>query len=312
MSTPQSQTPTSQRSACQNDASWSGFAPGKLILSGEHSVVYGHQAIAMAVHRGLSITLKSIDAPSRFHLDNPLLWNIFQHFIPAHGLEIHVESSLPMGRGMGSSAALSIAFLRALANHNHEIPTFEDLYQKGMEIEGYFHGNPSGVDHTVSALGKTILYQKGTPPKIQPLQIQPISLLILDSGSAGNTGEQVQKVAEHFHLSKIQNALQRMGQCTKDILSSLCGEEQNLEDLGRLFTENHQLLKQIGVSTPKLDHMVNEALDFGALGAKLSGAGGGGIIMALFPKEHSEQALISHFTQLGYHPFMVQPYRDSL
>ena len=282
------------------------FAPGKLILSGEHSVVYGYSALAMAVDRGITVTLDKRNGKTICPQADERLQQALSLVLPSHGLHVSFHSDLPIGRGMGSSAALSIAIQRALAKHEERTLTFEEEFELGMIMERFFHGQPSGVDHTVSSLGRGVLYRKEQgKPLIQPFDIPNFKLLVIDSGSAGNTAELVHQVKRNHHKDSIKQGIEDIGSVTQDIIRELQQPTFNPNNLGRLFSRNHELLQTIGVSTPTLDLLVNEALDKGALGAKLSGAGGGGIVFALVEEPNG---IMEHIQSLGYSVFVAKPY----
>lgn len=252
-----------------------GFAPGKLILSGEHAVVAGHLCLALAVDRGTTVTLTEREGPTRVdvtHPDGRLLQAILA-ILPPHGVGVHLETNLPIGRGMGSSAALAVALIRARADLEGRAANFSECHRDGFIIERIFHGTPSGVDHTVSAMGGGISYRSGQP--IQPLPLPPLTLVVMDTGVAGDTAQMVAGVAA---LPDRAARLARIGAVTESVADALHGP---LSELGGLLIENHRLLQDIGVSTPALDALVEAAVAAGAYGAKLAGAGGGGVALAL-------------------------------
>lgn len=260
----------------------SGHASGKLILSGEHAVVYGHQAVAVSVDRGTTVTLRRRRGPTRIErsvLRDQRLREAIAAVLPDHGLGVSIETNLPVGRGMGSSAALAIALLRARAGLEGREADFDELLVDGFKVERVFHGDPSGVDHTVSALGAAVRYRAGQPsPEIVPLGMPPLRLVVLDSGLTGDTRRLVEAVASR--RPGIDPTLQRIGALTGELVE-LLEMAAPAEVIGHLLTENHGLLRDIGVSTPNLDRLVEFALKAGAHGAKLAGAGGGGVVIAL-------------------------------
>ena len=286
------------------------FAPGKLILSGEHSVVYGKHAIAMAVDRGVTVRLEQCEGPSFCTTDDQKLQEALLSILPKNGVSLSFTSNLPIGRGMGSSAALSIAIQRGLAERNGEHLSFEQEFNRGMILERFFHGNPSGVDHSVSALGTGLLYKKAQEkPYIEQIRIPQIQLVIIDSGSAGNTAEMVRKVAERINQPIIAKTIEKMGDLTIKIAEELQKPAPNHNVLGEMFTTNHRYLQQIGVSNATLDHLVEDSLKLGAYGAKLSGSGGGGVVFALTKTPNN---LMEHFLSIGYKAFIANPYKGIL
>jgi mevalonate kinase len=253
-----------------------GQAPGKLILSGEHAVVHGHLCLALAVSLSTTVTLTRRSGPTGID-DAPFsddrLAAVLAAMLPTEGIGVSITTDLPVGRGMGSSAALAIALVRARAALCGRVADFAECHREGFVIERIFHGNPSGVDHTVSALGGGVRYRRGQP--IEPLDLPPLTLVVMDTGVAGNTAELVAGVAARpDHAAR----LAEIGALTEAVSEALHGPP---EHLGALLTENHRLLRGIGVSTPRLDALVAAALSAGAYGAKLAGAGGGGVALAL-------------------------------
>lgn len=270
------------------------FAPGKLILAGEHAVVYGYPAIAVAVDRGTRVRARRRPGPSRveastlvtpegaerpFPADDrlePALATV----MPADGVGLALWSNLPIGRGMGSSASLAVAAVRALGTLAGQPADLQTCITRGFAVERLFHGTPSGLDHTVSARGGVNWYRRAGPDgalELRQLAPRPLSLVVLDSGSAGNTAELVAGV--RARRPGVDPLLERIGALVGELESALAGDD--LGSIGALLTENHRLLAQIGVSSPMLDELVALALSAGAVGAKLAGAGGGGVVFAL-------------------------------
>lgn len=251
---------------------WSGAAPGKLILSGEHAVVYGYRAVAAAVSLRTTVTLTERPGPSGVDssaIVDGRLWPALATIVPAEGLGVGITSELPVGCGMGSSAALAVATLRALAAREGRIPTFEELFERGFLPERVLHGTPSGVDHAVSALERVVVYKR-EGPEIQPISVpSPLRLVVADTGTPGDTAAMVAGVRERAPHA----ALRSIGAVAEMVSAAL----QRGEDPGPLLSENHRLLRKIGVSTPMLDAVCAAMEGAGASGAKLAGAGGGGV-----------------------------------
>ena len=256
------------------------FACGKLILSGEHSVVYGQPAIAIPVSRGVRVYLDKYDGPTHMPSADETLQRALLSILPPEGLKVRMESTLPLGRGMGSSAALAVACLRALAQMSHEALSFEAAFARAFAMERVFHGNPSGVDHAVSASGQAVFYKKGhDKPIIQRLEIPNLSLVVMDTGQAGDTGKMVAKVRKGVG-SKL-HTINDMGTLTQALHQQLTHDNPDLKQIGQLLNANHEHLKTLGVSTPRLNTLCQLAREAGAYGAKLAGAGGGGVAFAL-------------------------------
>lgn len=254
-----------------------GRGHGKLLLCGEHAVVHGSGAIAVAVDRGTTVALTRIDGPTRVssaHTDARVLQALLA-VLPPTGVDVGVQTDLPVGRGMGSSAALAVALVRARAAAAGASLSVPEVYEQAMPIERTFHGNPSGVDVAVSAAGGCLYFRRGDPPVREPLPAPRFRLVVLDSGVAGDTGALVAAVAAR--RPGIDPALARIGALVEEARAAL-GDPAAL---GALLDENHALLRQLGVSTPALDALVALAKQAGARGAKLAGAGGGGVVLAV-------------------------------
>jgi mevalonate kinase len=248
-------------------------ANGKLILCGEHAVVYGHPAIALPLSLQTHVSIEEHDGMLEIEheLFSPRherrLEEALDVLFPQGGATVTIDGDLPIGVGLGSSAALAVAACRAAGLDEETVRT------KALEMERVFHGDPSGLDVAVALRNETIWFVKGKP--MRPVPTPPCAIVVLDSGSAGDTKALVEGVAAR------KDALEDV---LDDIGALVHAARAVLEDpvsLGELLTENHGLLKQLGVSTPTLDQLVDMALASGAHGAKLSGAGGGGVVLAL-------------------------------
>lgn len=286
-----------------------GEAPAKLILSGEHSVVYGHLAVAVAVDRYTRVRVSAgePDSPTLircppFPIDTRLRAAVCA-VVPARGLVVDIEGDIPIGRGMGSSASLAVALVRAWADFQGETATFSRCHCEGFAVERVFHGTPSGVDHAVIARGGAVAYRKQADgPQIAPLPCpSDLPMVVLDSGTAGNTAELVAGVRSR--RPGIDPVLAELGRLTDRFARALRTGAPPTE-LGATMTENHRLLSDIGVSTPRLDQLVDLALSQGAHGAKLAGAGGGGVVLALMDQP---ETLLQAASRAGIDAFAVRP-----
>lgn len=254
-----------------------GTGHGKVLLFGEHAVVYGHPAIALAIDRSTTVQLTERPGPTTVRSEHadPRVRGALCEVLPEVGFEVAVQTTLPVGRGMGSSAALAVALVRARAHARGQTLDAAECYGAAMPIERAFHGNPSGVDVAVSAQGGCLWFQLGEPPIRERLEPGSWGLVVLDSERTGNTAELVQRVGAQ--RPGIDSVLERIGALTTEAREAL----SDAPTLGALMNENHAHLRSIGVSTPELDDLVALARGAGAHGAKLSGAGGGGIVVAL-------------------------------
>ncbi len=279
-----------------------GSAPGKLILFGEHAVVYGHTAIAAAVGLRSSVSLHPCDGPthirhSSFH--DQRLQRAVAQALPQQGLAVDIISELPPGRGMGSSASIAVAMVRAAAGLAGESPDQDVLFERSLALERIFHGRPSGVDNAVALRGGVLRYRKGPPLELASVPLSaPLHAVILDSGTAGSTAALVAQVrAGRPQVDPLLDAIGALVERASGLLDAPA-------KLGAAMDENHALLRQLGVSTPALDQLCGLAREHGALGAKLSGAGGGGVVLALVPPAH-QRALLTAATQRGIRAFPI-------
>ena len=250
-----------------------GEGSGKLILVGEHAVVYGHEAIAFAVGLRTRVALEPRPGPTQIvgpDVDDRVLTALCT-VLPREGFAVRVASDVPVGRGMGSSAALAVALVRAL----HPDLGPDAVIDAAMPIERAFHGNPSGLDVAVSAHGGCVRFRRGPPMVFAPVTTGEWQVVVADSGAPGNTAELVARVAAQ--RPAVDPTLARIGALVAEASRAL----HDPRALGPLLTENHRLLAALGVSTPRLDDLVARALRAGAYGAKLAGAGGGGVVLAL-------------------------------
>ena len=289
-------------SASPNSAS----AGGKIILLGEHAVVYGHQALAGAIGKVVQCRAEPGVAHSVLRIP---AWGIEvrddEDGVPSQALRallqatnagptrLDVETDLPPAAGLGSSAALCLAIARCLA------PDASDADHRAMAAAGesQFHHNPSGIDVALSQYGGIASYDlKGG---LRPLKVPALSLVVALSGVPRSTATQVANVAERRQSDggQTQDALDRIGELSQQGIAALLAGE--MPTLGTCMTRCHRSLGDIGVSIEPLDAMVKIALDAGALGAKLTGAGGGGAMIALAPGNESQilAALQAHHYQ---------------
>ncbi|MGI9235829.1 MAG: hydroxymethylglutaryl-CoA reductase, degradative [Woeseiaceae bacterium] len=278
-----------------------GTAAGKVILFGEHAAVYGRHALALPlpkavqarVHRSESLTTLAIPSwglSGRVDLDDPqgvdaAIALIRQELdLAACHFSILVDSRLPRGAGLGSSAAIAVAVTRAMSKAMGIDVDDDRINAIAYECEKLAHGTPSGVDNTLSTFSKAMLFRNDGTLNIERLDLTEVPpMIVACSNEIGLTNEQVAGVRERRAQATIQyDAI--FDQI--DRISVVCAEllrDRKYGELGLAMNICHGLLNAIEVSTPELERMVSLARQAGALGAKLTGAGGGGSIVALCP-----------------------------
>jgi mevalonate kinase len=270
----------------------SGSSPGKVILLGEHSVVHGEPAIAAAIGRRLEVHVRQEEArraSGDAKLEEAVAVAARELGVDAGALSVEIRSTIPPACGLGSSAALSVALVRALADFAGLKPARDDVRRHASRVEDVFHGTASGADVATSWDGHIIWFERGDPPRIERLRAaKPFDLVIALSGEVRSTAGPVGKLRQRYAARpELYGKFFRLaGDLVRAGRSAL--EEGDLETLGALMDAGQGLLNGFGVSTPTLERMIGIARGAGALGSKLSGAGGGGAIIALAPERSSE------------------------
>jgi mevalonate kinase len=282
-------------------------APGKVILFGEHAVVYGRPAIAVPVADVQArATLESAKAGSGFRIiasdlgqdyllvqaqpDDPLaaiVQNTLRHVGQATPPEaiLRITSTIPLGRGLGSGAAVSTAIVRALAEFLDQPLPAADISRLVYEVEKLHHGTPSGIDNTVVTFEQPVYFVKGMPRStIQRLRVaQPFTLVIGDTGIVSPTHKAVGDVRRRWQAApeRYEGYFDEIAVIADQARAAIETGSLGIEALGKLMNENQELLETLGVSSPELERLIEAARQAGAGGAKLSGAGLGGNMIAL-------------------------------
>jgi len=310
-------------------------APAKVILFGEHFVVYGEPAIVLAIDKRAYVTAEerkdgrtcfrstnldlegyyesglfkvqqgdSKEARLRFEPAKLAVDKVMQKYGKKVGLDIEINSSVPVGAGLGSSAAVVASVTAAVgALLNMQMPK-EEIFRISLEAERAVHGTPSGIDPAISTFGGALLYQIDTGFK--PLDIKAdIPLVIGDTGVERSTKHQVEKVREL--VDKYPRIAESIMRAADEIVirATEALKENDLDTLGELMNINHALLYGMKVSDESLEWLINSARKAGALGAKLTGAGGGGCMVALARNEKLEQ-VIEAVLRAGGKPFKAK------
>jgi mevalonate kinase len=282
-------------------------ASGKVILFGEHAVVYGRPALAVPVTQvqatadisSTTVPGVHIDAPdvglhaelNELPSDHPIAAVIHNLLFslsvsPFPSLAIRISSTIPVASGLGSGAAVSVALVRALSLHlGHELSN-EQVNAFAYEIEKLHHGTPSGIDNTVITYGRPVYFVKDK--LIETFNAgRPFTIVIGDTGIPAPTKESV------GDLRKLWKADPERWEKTFDQIGQICDSARILiqdgepEKLGTLMDQNHALLQEMTVSSLELDRLVDAARAAGAWGAKMSGGGRGGNMIALVEPDTS-------------------------
>jgi mevalonate kinase len=310
-------------------------APAKIILFGEHFVVYGEPAIVVAIDRraraeaGLRqdkrLRFQSANLNTSCYFENGV-FKVEQgdakeaklKFAPVKlavekvlaasgknvGLDITINSAIPVGAGLGSSAAVVASVTAAVSALLGLEFSKQDIFRIAFEAERVVHGTPSGVDPAIATFGGTLLFQVDTGFK--PLEVKTdVPLVIGNTGVERSTKIQVEKVRETMDsFPQIADPLRKAAR--EIVLRAVTAlQEKDLETLGRLMNINHALLYGIGVSDESLEWLTNAARKAGALGAKLTGAGGGGCMIALARPERLEN-VSEAIMRAGGSPFIAK------
>ena len=259
-----------------------GSAAGKIILLGEHGVVYGRHALALPVPDAVHITLERADDLEHELPDEYVTRLLDELGVEQRAWRIHVESRLPLGKGLGSSAAIAVATARAFDRKLGLGLDDTHINDVAFEVEKLAHGTPSGIDNTLATYAAPMLFSNKDGLRfdvIEPSGAAPV--LVAWGDETGKTSELVAGVRERHEQAGFDAIFDEMDRLSRDGARLLAAGDW--EKLGALMNICHGLLNAIGVSTPGLERMVTLARQSGAVGAKLTGAGGGGSIVALCP-----------------------------
>jgi mevalonate kinase len=221
-----------------------------------------------------------------------------------HAFQVNVECEIPVAAGLGSSASTTVAIISAVANSRHAKLSKEEIFKLAFVPENYLHGKPSGVDQATCIYGGIIEFNRPfNVKKVRPKK-EPV-ILVCDTGIhhatktlVGGVVKKSQKERSNFH-----DYMAKVRKISAGVAKALT--EGDDEDLGTLMYQNHDFLRKIGVSNPTLDHLVEVARREGALGAKLTGAGGGGCIIVLSQSKTSRDRISRVLRRQGGIPYKI-------
>lgn len=273
-----------------------GHAHGKIILIGEHSVVYSQPAIALPF-KGVQVSVKvtpsedmTIDciyhqglleeAPSQLDNIKAVTLEVSKRLNKQQNFNIHIESTIPQERGMGSSAAVANATIAAIYDYYDEVLDKQTQFELAQVAEAISHGDPSGLDALITVSDKPLYFVKGQ--EIAELDIETKGYLIIgDTGEKGQTKLAVQALGQR----KLENpqlvdeliyGLGRLAHSVKELLKG-----NDLYTIGSIMNKSQQYLSQMGISNSSLNNLITISNQSGSLGSKLTGGGWGGCMLAL-------------------------------
>lgn len=329
-----------------------GYAPGKIILLGEHAVVYGQPALAATLDRGMRVAITRAPAKSGgadqngpvlrgtgFGIDavarpDPggegpeALRRALSRLIEMFGervrdLSFSVDGQIPAGSGLGSSAALSVALVRGVHRFFEEEVPPEQVRDEALSLEKVFHGNPSGVDHNTILTGGLVCFTSGVDrtlgkagqkeatqeraaePTVTALPLpRRLRFAVGIAGHHAGTSHAVSALRDRMqrHPTAYAHLYAGIGNLVEEAKGAIA--EGHWGALGELMDLNQGYLNALGVSTPAIEALCAMARQRGALGAKLSGAGGGGAVIALVDDDPA--GVVRAYTDAGYEGFCVE------
>lgn len=276
-----------------------GKAHSKIIWMGEHSVVYGYPAIAIPL-QGIEVECRIYPADEKIHFDyydtlSTAVYAALEYLNHTDvAISYDIRSEIPQKRGMGSSAAVSIAAIRAVFDYFEQSIDMETLEILVNKAEIIAHSNPSGLDAKICLSDKAITFIRNIGFSTLDLDLDAY-LVIADTGIYGNTREAVEKVAQAEEANLPH--LAALGDLTEMVQKAI--QDKSISEIGPLMTKAHSHLQAIGVSIEKADQLVQISLENGALGAKMSGGGLGGCIIALAQTKAQAEKISKALTEGG-------------
>jgi mevalonate kinase len=302
------------------DMSGEGIGFGKVILFNEHFVVYGIPAIVSAISKYTRAKVEPIEKSGWTIVDNRKATPSYKEDkleqqkdsinrmikkmgldLSKNGVSITLEGNLYAASGIGASAASCVAIARALSQHFELNFSNDEINEFAYEGEKGYHGTPSGIDNTASTFGGLIWFEKAEEKIMDKINLQnPVEIVIGNTGKVANTTTAVAGVRERKEkyperYKEIFDRAENIAYLARDAF-----QDEDYKELGKLMNENHKLLQQIEVSSRELDFLVKLARDQGAYGAKLTGGGLGGNVIALTPGKDLQERIANAFEKEGF------------
>jgi mevalonate kinase len=270
-------------------------APGKIILLGEHSALYGNPVLASSVDLRATVQTQESQDPkisfpemglvgtslSKLSGESAFIYDcieLLKHELAIDfSLDFDITSQIPLASGMGSSAALSAALCASISRTLGLERSYEDIAKMAWNCENIIHKKSSGVDPFTSVYGGLCYYIQG---HVEKMDVELPNIVVAHTGVVSHTGGVVASIDSMREAKKLQ--FQDFVRGSRELVEQgrLALEKRDFDCFGAIMNTNHELLASMGVSSPELEEFVNAAREAGAWGAKLSGAGRGGIMIA--------------------------------
>ena len=297
---------------------------GKVILFGEHAAVYNSHVVAAPIpiaiqarvaneDDGIHLVIPRWGVEERLRMDVEHKYSIYYSLdlilntlgLRDRHMRIEVYPHVPRAMGLGGSAALAVAIIRALDSHYELNLKDEEVNNLAFQSEQIVHGTPSGIDNTMATYGQFIVFRKGDPPLMKPLEVpKPIPIVIGITGVESLTAKMVAKVRHAWekNQSMYDKIFQEINGISLRSVKAI--KNYDLETLGELMNINQGLLNALQVSSWELEELNEIARNAGALGAKLTGGGGGGAMIALCPD--NAESVAEAMRKAGYRAMVTQ------